>query len=494
MRAVDLDILRLQAMAASCAQDLHKFTREFVWPIVEPKRPFSDNWTQHAIAEHLQAVVKGDIQDLVVTIPPRFMKSISIGIAFPTWIWTFAPETRFIYSSYSGPLATRDAVKSRRVIESGKYQMAYGDMFRMTSDQNVKTNYQNDKTGQRFSTSVNGVATGEGGDYLVCDDPHNVKEAESDAQRESVLQWWDESMSSRLNDQSTGHKIVIQQRVHNNDLADHCISKGYEHLNIPMEWEERDRKITSLGWTDPRTEEGQLAWPERFPAKAVKRLRDGMTDYAYEAQYQQRPTPRAGVIFKRECWRYYNMPVEQLAASMDEIILSCDAAFKGKDTSDFVAIHVWGRKGANKFLLDRQTERMSFSQTISALKVMYAKWRKYLVAVLIEDKANGPAIMDTLADEIPGLLAVDPLGGKVPRAHAMSHEQQAGNVYLPSPLMDGYGWIINNGGYVDTAAKFPLVKHDDDIDAMTQAINWFRTRAGLPPPRRAPAIAGKRTF
>ena len=186
--------------------------REFTkasWSSIEPGVEFQNNWHIDAISEHLQAVVDGDIKRLIINVPPRHMKSISVAVVLPAWTWTRQPEKKFLYASYASSLSIRDSVKCRRLLDSRWYKSHFGDSFQLTSDQNQKQRFENDKTGARIATSVDGALTGEGGDIIVVDDPHNVRESESATVRESVLDWWDQAMQTRLNDPKTGAFIII---------------------------------------------------------------------------------------------------------------------------------------------------------------------------------------------------------------------------------------------------------------------------------------------
>jgi hypothetical protein len=211
--------------------------REFVclaWEIVEPSTPFVPGWHIDAIIEHLEAVTRGQIRNLLINVPPRHMKSLLVSVFWPAWEWIRFPERRWLYSSYAASLSTRDSVKCRRLIESPWYQRLFGSIFTLTSDQNTKGRFDNNRSGYRLSTSVGGAVTGEGGDRIVCDDPHNVQEADSDSVRKGTLDWWDMVMSTRMNDPKTSSKVLVMQRCHQQDLSGHLLEQGgIEHLCLP---------------------------------------------------------------------------------------------------------------------------------------------------------------------------------------------------------------------------------------------------------------------
>lgn len=271
------------------------------WKVVEPKKPLIWGWHLDAICDHLEAVSSGLIRHLLINIPPRHTKSLIVSVLWPAWTWIKYPEKRWLFSSYAETLSTRDNVKCRRLILSNWYQSRWGSRFHFVGDQNQKTRFENDATGYRVSTSVGGVGTGEGGDFIVCDDPHNVKEAESDAKRIGTVQWWDESMQSRVDNPDEGVFVIIMQRVHEDDLSGHVLEQGgYDYLCLPAEYEEENRCSTTLDFVDPRLADGELLCPERFSAEVLEEYKLRLGNYAYSAQYQQRPSPRGGGMFQVE--------------------------------------------------------------------------------------------------------------------------------------------------------------------------------------------------
>lgn len=463
---------------------------EFVlqaWHVVEPVTPFVEGFHIGAIIEHLEAVSRGQIRNLLINVPPRHMKSLLVSVFFPAWEWARNPHLRYLYSSYAASLSIRDSVKCRRLIESPWYQSRWADRFALTSDQNTKGRFDNNRTGYRLSTSVGGAVTGEGGDRIICDDPHNVQEAESDSIRLSTIEWWDIAMSTRQNDPKTTVMIIVMQRCHQRDLSGHLLEKGnWEHLCLPAEYEGSTRK-TSIGFRDPRRRHGELLWPERFGPEQIEELKINLGTYAAAGQLQQRPSPAGGGVFRRDWFRYWQPrganlpPVEvrlpdgtiklvqaiEVPPWVDEQIQSWDCAFKDVVTSDYVVGQVWARNG-NMFLLgDQVRARMDCPATVKAVYDLTVKWPK-TYAKLIEDKANGSAVIQMLANHIPGLLPVNPQGGKVARAAAVSPLIEAGNVFLPHPLFAP--WVKD---FIEECAAFPNGAHDDQVDAMTQALLRF---------------------
>ena len=204
---------------------LIEFMRQ-AWDIIEPGTTYVDGWHLHAICDHLQAVSEGKIRNLIINMPPRHCKSILVAVMWPVWTWIRHPEFRWLYASYSGNLSMRDSLKCRRLIQSAWFQERWGEKFGLIGDQNTKTFYENDKYGYRFATSVGGTTTGMGGSAIVVDDPHSAMEAQSDVIREGVLEWWDQAMSTRLNNPKTGAKVIVMQRLHERDLTGHLLKQG----------------------------------------------------------------------------------------------------------------------------------------------------------------------------------------------------------------------------------------------------------------------------
>ena len=453
-------------------RSLKEFTKS-CWPTIEPGREFFDNWHIDAISEHLQAVVEGDIKRLIINIPPRHMKSISVAVALPAWAWTIQPEKRFLFASYAASLSVRDSVKCRRLITSRWYQNHFGDGFTLTGDQNQKQRFENDKTGQRIATSVDGALTGEGGDIIVIDDPHNVREAESSAVREGVLDWWDQAMQTRLNDPKTGAFILIMQRVHENDLTGHILANEHEewdHLCLPARYEigHPTPPRSRLYFTDPRTKEGELLWPDRLDEGTLMKLERSLGAYASAGQLQQRPMPKGGGILRAEWWVPWDgddLP------DIEYVIQSWDTAFSTKEKSSYSARTTWGvfRKAGqvNAIVLDMWYDRVTYPELRRIAQDSYYEYEPD--AVLIEKKASGQSLLQDLRMAGIPVLEYSPDRDKEARAHASSALLEDGRIWFPSNKK----WAKN---LIDICAAFPAGDNDDIVDTCTQA--WLRLRKG----------------
>lgn len=309
-------LAELMIKKADAEESLTDFS-QLVWGAVEPARPFVRGWALDAIMEHLEAVHRGEIRHLLMNVPPGFMKSLASDVMFPAWEWgpKNRPDLRYVCASYSHDLTIRDNVRTRWVIESDIYQQLWGDRFHLIDEQNAKQKFANNHMGWKLATSVHGVGTGERGDRVIIDDPHNVLEAESDAKRNSALQWFTEVMPTRVNDMKTAAFIVIMQRVHEADVAGLILEKelGYTHLCIPMHFDPThpwvDKKRSWSGWTgDPRKLENELAFPERYDHDEVERMSKVMMSwggsYALAGQFEQRPEPRGGGMVKKDWFEF----------------------------------------------------------------------------------------------------------------------------------------------------------------------------------------------
>lgn len=438
------------------------------WPIVEPGRPYLHNWHIDVVAEHLEAVYAGQIRRLVINIPPGCMKSLLTSVFWPIWIWIREPKFRFICASYDVGITIRDARKHIQIMESEWFQERWGSRITLAGNHagwNTAAGFfTNLQGGFRFSTSVGGPVTGRHADCQIIDDPIKPKDL-TKLGLENCIEWWTRTMPSRVADPKTSRKVIIMQRLHDLDLAGYCIRSGdYDVLKLPMRYMPKACSYTSVGG-DMRLEEGELLWPERFPVEEVSMLEKEMTPNTASAQFQQDPVPEGGGIFQQswfQRWTKATLPVR-----FDDMCQTWDCAFKGTSTSDFVVGQVWGRIGPNYYLLDQERGRFTFPQTLDAIRRLTLRWPG-VVAKLVEDKANGPAVVSTLEKEIPGVIAVDPQGGKEARANAVAPLYAARNVFHPDPTSQP--WVVD---YEQELLRFPFGVNDDCVDATTQGLSYL---------------------
>jgi len=452
---------------------LREFTKA-AWPTIEPGSDYVSGWHLDAISDHLQAVVNGDIKRLIINVPPRHSKSISTAVVLPAWTWTQQPHKKFLYASYSASLSIRDSTKCRRLIDSPWYQAHFGDKFHLSGDMNQKSRFENSQNGYRLSTSVAGSLTGEGGDIIVLDDVHNVVEADSSKVREGVLEWWDQAMQTRLNDPRTGAFIIIMQRVHEQDLTGHILANQlgdeWDHLMIPARYEvgAPNPMKSSLGFTDPRTKEGELLWPERIDEKTLSTLERSLGSYAAAGQLQQRPSPKGGGILKASWWVPWDKPE---LPEIEYVLQSWDTAFESKESSSFSARTTWGvfrHKGAMcAIVLEAYWGKPSYPDLRKLAQEAYEEWEPD--TVLIEKKASGQSLIQDLRMAGVPVLAYSPDRDKIARAHASSALLEDGRIYYPSDKR----WAKE---LIEIISAFPAHPNDDVVDCTTQA--WLRLRKG----------------
>ena len=377
-QTIDIDEQLRDIERANCEESLYEFMVA-AWKYVDPN-PFVHGWPLEAVAEHLQAVCDGDIRRLIINIPPRCSKSSMTSVAFPAWVWaqrhdspTSGPGVQFLTASFAQQLSLRDSVKTRRLLDSPWYQSLWGERFALTSDQNTKGRFDNNKGGTRLSTSVGSALTGEGGNIIIVDDPNAAQEAFSEATIQTTIEWWDSALSTRLNDAKRGAFIVIQQRLAEDDLTGHILSKDvgdWTHLCLPMKYEWTRHSVSITGWNDPRgcdddgeplvlvdangrriprdsaaqneltnKREGTLLWPERFGPKEIDLLERQLGPFAAAGQLQQRPEPAGGGVIKTDWWQPWEL---ESYPPFDYIIASLDTAYTTKTENDFSAMTVWG--------------------------------------------------------------------------------------------------------------------------------------------------------
>jgi predicted phage terminase large subunit-like protein len=434
------------------------------WPQAYASSPLEMNWHIPMITEHYEACYRGDIKELVVNIPPGGSKSSLTCVIFPLWVWAKTPARSFIFAAYGDELINRDARLFRQVLQSPWWQARFGSTFKIPSVPAVEL-IENNKGGFRKGTTPGGAVTGFHANYQVIDDPIKPEEL-TKVGLESVRNWLGRTMGSRWRlGAEVNSRILIMQRLHCDDPSQLLIDNGAVHLCLPASFDPSRRTVTSWG-RDPRTEIGELFEPRRIPQASLDKKKRDLGGMAYAAQYDQSPVPEGGAIFKRDTLKYWSV----LPPQFDQLICSWDCAFKAEETSDYVAGQVWGRVGAAFYLVDQIHGHFDFSMTVKKVRELASRWKGVSVK-LIEDKANGTAVVTTLTLEIPGIVAVDPQGGKDSRASACSGLFEAGNVYLPDPKMPGYEWVDQL--FVPELLSFPRAKHDDQVDAMTQALLYL---------------------
>lgn len=406
------------------------------------------------ICDALQTVADGQQRYVMIEMPPRHGKSMTVTETFPSFFIAKNPEKRVIIASYSDTLARKFGRRNRDKV------MEYGPSFfgvQLSQDNAASNNWSlAGHRGGLLATGIGGSITGEGADVLIIDDPFkNAEEANSKTIRDKVWDEWESTLSTRLHKGAS--VIVIMTRWHEDDIIGRLLEqspRNWTRLRLPAIAEDEDDLLGR--------KPGEALCPELgFDEEWAKTKKKEVGSRTWAALFQQRPAPESGDIFDRKWWKYY----KALPGHFQEVVQSWDCTFKDDKESDYVVGQVWGRLGADKYLIDQVRDRMNFPTTVQAIRAMAAKHPE-ANAKYIEDKANGSAVIQILTNEIPGIIAVTPDGGKVARASAISPDVEAGNVYLPDPGIAP--WI---GDFVEECTVFPNGAHDDQVDSMTQAIN-----------------------
>lgn len=431
------------------------------------------NWHHRLLCDYLDKLACKEIRRLMVFMPPRHGKSELVSRKFPAYLLGRNPDTSIISCSYSADLASRMNRDVQRLIDSEKYSVLFpeshlfGKNIRSTAKGSFLRNSDIfeivNHRGTYRSSGVGGGITGMGGEYIIIDDPvKNREDADSATMREKVYDWYTSTLYTRL--EKDGCILLTLTRWHEDDLAGKLLKAAQEGadqwtiLELPAVCEYPPKPY------DVR-QEGEALWKWKYDEEALEKMKVTVGSRDWAALYQQHPTPGEGGTFKREWWNYYKV----LPDGLYDFVQSWDCTFKDAQSSDYVVGQVWARKGSSRYLLDQVRGRMSFTETLRAIRSLSAKWPQ-AIRKLVEDKANGTAVIDVLRKEIHGLIPVEPEGGKIVRANAVTAVAEAGNIYLPDPSIAP--WVHD---FVEEHAVFPNGANDDQVDAQTQANTYYNS-------------------
>lgn len=418
-------------------------------------------------------VAEGRTRRLIWTMPPQEGKSQRVSRTFPTWLLARNPDLRIAIASYELGTARRWGRAIRNDIQANPERFG----MRIRHDTSSAQEWQiQDHAGGVYSVGIAGALTGRPVDVLIIDDPIKDRaQAESQVYRDRVWDFWTDTARTRLAPDAV--VIVVLTRWHEDDLAGRLLAQDvrreWRHINIPAQADHDPNK----GESDPlgrQPGEYLLSARGRTP-KDWEDTRHDVGTRTWTSLYQGRPSPESGDVWKRQWWRRYDTPLWSQHPTApdayhvheaDELVMSWDMTFKDTRGSDFVVGQVWARKGANVYLLDQIRKRLSFTDTVTAFQGMVARWPQ-ATRKLVEDKANGTAVINTLRSKIPGIVAVTPTESKYARANAVSPILEAGNVLLPGPQIA----LFDPEELIEEAAAFPNGAHDDQVDATSQALS-----------------------
>lgn len=420
---------------------------------------------------------------LIVSMPPQQGKSSRVSQVFPVWALMQDPDRPIIVASYGEQLAERNGEAIRNLID-------WNDLgIRIERGSSAKKRWRIEgRSGGVLSAGIGSGMTGWASGLTIVDDPiKDRKEADSETYRDNVWAWWQDVALTRLAPGAPA--VVVLTRWHEDDLAGRLLAaedgRRWRVINIPAQSDHDPAK----GETDPLGREpGEWMISARLiedPATRIKRpmteaetatywqeIKAGVGARTWSALYQGRPSPESGDVFRREWWQQYDRPLwldrpdgSRWVTGMDEVMISCDFAFKDTAGSDYVAMAVWARRGIDCYLLDMINERLDFVGTCQRFRQLAARWPQATLK-LIEDKANGPAVIASLRKIVPGIIPEEPQGSKLARALAGSPLVEAGNCHLPAPEIAP--WVAD---FIEQHAAFPNAKHDDMVDTTSQALN-----------------------
>ncbi len=504
----ELDILQAEGMLFQAESEQILKARTNLLDFTRYTKPdYEVSWHHKVVCGYLDAFAMGQIKRLMIFMPPRNGKSELVSRRFPAYLLGLDPNRQIALASYASSLASSMCLDVQNIMDEPRYHRIFpksqilqkGMEFEGKPPKRQAEYFEmvrREQFGYMKTVGVGGGLTGFGFSDGIIDDPFkNREEADSDTTRESIWKWYNSVFHTRMNSEDASICITLT-RWHEDGLEGRLLEQAKSDaradqwivLELPAEFEEGNDDHP-INRNDKRTI-GQPLWPTRYSKRYLDAQRIASPrDFA--ALHQQRPYTEGGMILKKHWWRYYLPPGHDKPAGLtelechvfpryyDELILSVDCSFKDFDTSDNVAIQVWARKGPDKYLVDQVVDeqgrppKLDFVDTCKAIVGMLQKHPR-IRAKLIEDKANGSAVISKFKRKISGIIPIEPEGGKVARARAVSDQIESGNVYLPIP--EACPWINN---FVDECAKFPKGKYDDQVDACTQALFRLETNEGL---------------
>ena len=414
----------------------------------------------------------GQIRQLLINIPPRTLKSLIWSVAAPAWLMGNDPAEQILCGSHAMTLAYKFSVYSRMVMESIWYNALFPNVV-LAHDQNEKSKFMTTQSGQRMATSVDSKLTGDGGNWLILDDPNDPKGTKSDVERDKVNEWVDLTWGTRKNNPKTCVEIVIQQRLHVNDVTGHLLEQGgWEHLVISQEFEKKSIFIFPISKKKIVKEEGALLHPERVDRSdnpnMIPNLKKRLGEYGYAGQHVQRPFPKGGDRVKMSWFPRHR----ELPKKMDEIILSSDTASKAKEVNDPSVIQVYGRVDVQWYFIYQWKKRVAFPELESMAIAMGNQWKPD--AFLIEDKSSGIAMIQVLRKktQLP-IIAIEPEADKITRFDTQTPSLEAGLLSLPDPVALPNEWMADVEANL---SAFPNPNAWDELDAMSQFLKHLRKR------------------
>jgi predicted phage terminase large subunit-like protein len=458
------DLAQAGTLDAALRRDLVAFVRK-VFGTVSPGVPFLPNWHIEALCHELTKVVRGETNRLIITIPPRHLKSICASVALPAWVLGHDPTRRIISVSYAQELAVKHGNDCRAVMTSDWYRRVF-PATEIDAAKNTETEVMTTQRGSRLSTSVGGILTGRGGNMIIIDDPLKPADAMSDTARERHIEWYSTTLISRLDDKERDAIIVVMQRLHEGDLVGHLLQEqGWKHLSLPAIAETEQQIEIGPGRHHTR-QIGDLLHPTRESRTVLENIKTGMGSATFSAQYQQAPVPPGGNMID---WCWFGWYEPNNLRDFDQIVISWDTAMKATELSDYSVGTVWGVWCDFYYLLDLIRVRHDYPLLRRKVVEVYRQWSR--PTLLIEDAGSGTSLIQDLRDQNIRAIPIKPEGDKVVRMAAQSAKIEGGEVYLPRHAV----WLEDLRNEI---LAFPNGAHDDQVDSISQALNWMSRPRG----------------
>jgi len=444
---------------------------EKVFATICPSQTYAPNWHIDLIADRLEQCQSGQIKRLIITVPPRYLKSIVGSVAFPAFLLGRDPAARIVCVSYAQELAEKHAADCRLVMNSPWYRRLFPQtILRKETASELTTNQH----GFRFATSVGGTLTGRGGDFIIIDDYIKPQDAYSDAKREEANSWFEQTLFSRLDSKTDSVIIVIMQRLHTDDLVGRLLSRSdnWVHLNLPAIAPVPERFELTDGRIFTRAA-GEPLHAAREPLHVLEEIKSAMGSFVFAAQYLQDPAPLEGGMIKWPWFKIYLVPPARRAGDM--LVHSWDTASKADEVHDYSVCTVWLWQAGSNHLLDVYRERLEYP--LLKKRIVELAIRDRPDAILIEDKASGTYLVQDIAvgSQRLSLIPIVPGGNKVIRAFAASSHIEGGQVFIPAaaPWLDEFKREV---------LTFPDGRFDDQIDSMSQYLTWIGERVTVDAP------------
>ena len=462
----------LTVLDAVLREDLPSFIQRCFYTVA-PGQTYLHNWHIEVLAWHLAQVYRGEIKRLIITLPPRHLKSICSSVAFPAWVLGHDPMHRIVTISHSADLAAKHARDCRLIMASPWYRRIF-PKARLDPKKNTELEFLTTRRGYRFSTSVGGPLTGRGGNLIIIDDSLKADEALSDPKREAVNEFFDTALYSRLDNKAEDRIVLIQQRLHVDDLVGHVLEQeDWVRVNIPAISDET--QTYQVGPCEFHTRlPGDVLHPAREPFVVLDHIKERLGSYIFAAQYQQCPEPPGGNMIKREWLQFYKeLPPK---SRHGRIIQSWDTASKAGELCDYSVCTTWLEQENCFYLIGVVRERFDYPDL--KRRVVAEAGKHNANVVLIEDKSSGTNLIQDLRHENKVRpIAITPDADKITRMAAQSAKIEAGYVHLPEQAP----WLAD---FMTEFLQFPYGRHDDQVDSVSQFLSWVTRPRSVPRIRR----------